>query len=132
MIISTFDKETIRAIRVDLNNALKEVAAKYGMAIGAGDASFNAMTATYKLVCAIGVEPQDSPTMGQYTLELKKMHPLLFPDLKLDARYSLGSGVYEIVGYNSRARKHPMLLRNIANNKVARAPIADVRKAKII
>lgn len=132
MSITNLDKATIKAIRADVNAALKEVAEKYGMAISAGDASYNTQTATFKLVCAVGADPSDNATLGQYNVELKKIHPLLFPTLSLDARYRVGSGVYEIVGYNSQARKHPMLLRNIANNKVAKAPIAELLKAEVV
>ena len=51
--INQFDRQTLRALRVDLDNAMATIASKYGIQLSAGNISFTPETATIKVAAGI-------------------------------------------------------------------------------
>ena len=51
--INQFDRQTLRALRVDLDNAMATIASKYGIQLSAGNISFTSETATIKVAAGI-------------------------------------------------------------------------------
>lgn len=51
--INQFDRQTLRALRADLDNAMATIASKYGIQLSAGNISFTSETATIKVAAGI-------------------------------------------------------------------------------
>ena len=51
--INQFDRQTLRALRVDLDAAMATIASKYGIQLSAGNISFTSETATIKVAAGI-------------------------------------------------------------------------------
>lgn len=120
-------KELIREIRDDVNAALAEVARKHGLAIHAGNASFDTNAATFKLVCSTVAE--DGKAMTPEASAYQQVAGM-FGWVPLFSTISIGRDEYTVVGYNSRARKQPVIVeRNgkrfkVGESLVIRSPVA--------
>jgi hypothetical protein len=136
MTIAKFDKVNLNILRADINAALAAVAEKHGIKIGAGSARYLDTTATFKLECvANGAGTGDdtvSARIDKFAEAFKRHAPMLFNDLTMEATYRIGSDNYKIVGYNSRAREYPLLLKNISSGKVYKFAEDRVREAKVV
>lgn len=51
--INQFDRQTLRALRADLDSAMAAIASKYGIQLSAGNISFTPETATIKVAAGI-------------------------------------------------------------------------------
>ena len=51
--IQQFDRQSLRALRVDLDSAMATIASKYGIQLSAGNISFTPETATIKVAAGI-------------------------------------------------------------------------------
>ena len=136
MTIAQFDKANLSTLRDDINAALAAVAEKHGIKIGAGSARYLDTTATFKLECvASGAGTGDenaSARIDKFADAFKRYAPIYFKGLTMDATYRIGSADYKIVGYNSRAREYPLLLKEVKSNKVYKFAEDRVRAAKVI
>jgi hypothetical protein len=100
-------KELIRQIRDDVNAALAEVGRKHGLAIHAGNATFDTNAAAFKLVCSTVSD------CGRAMTPEASLYDNLanqFGWVPLFSTISIGVDEYAVVGYNSRARKQPVIV----------------------
>lgn len=105
MKITKFDKPTLKDLRPEIDAALAPLAAKYGIKLTAGNASFQANNVTFKLNGTIIDSSGNAKT--QERMDLEALHPDL-----VDKKVSLSGGVVgTIVGYKTRAKKYPFLVR---------------------
>ena len=51
--IQQFDRQSLRALRVDLDQAMATIASKYGIQLSAGNISFTSETATIKVAAGV-------------------------------------------------------------------------------
>lgn len=100
-------KQTVQAIRDDVNAALAAVARKHGVTIHAGNCTYDANAATFKLVCSTvsdsgrALTPQASAyqrVAGFYGL------------VPLFSTVRIGVDEYTVVGWNARKRSKPVLV----------------------
>lgn len=131
--ITTFDRKNLPALRADINDALKALGEKYGISVQAGNASFQANNATFKLVCQVGEDKsirdlKDDKAADALTLYQK----LSFPDLRLDVNYQIGKEVFKITGYNTRGRTQPMLIQNIKTGSNHKCGLEMLRGARVV
>jgi hypothetical protein len=115
-------KTTIQLLRDDVNAALAAVASKHGLAIRAGNATYNENAVTFKLVCSTvsdGGRPMTPQATAYAQLAGVMNWAPLFSTIKV------GIDEYTVVGYNARARKQPVIVeRNGKQFKVAESLVA--------
>ena len=100
----------LKELRKDIDSALKETSEKYKLKIKAGNCSYEADTATFKLTCSV---------LGALTREQKDLKQIAkYKNLDLDkvVEYIKGEKL-KLFGYKNRARKLPYILINLSNNK---------------
>lgn len=103
--ITKFDKPTLRALRADIDAALASVGAKHGIDLKAGNASFDATIATFKLNCSL--LSSDGKVETKEMIALKAYYPAL-----VGKQLSIGPKTHgTIVGFNRNAQKYPFLLQ---------------------
>jgi hypothetical protein len=104
--INQFDRQSLRALRVDLDSAMATIASKYGIQLSAGNISFTSDTATIKVAAGIikngTVMTVEAKSFNQY----KRL-------VGLDA-FNVGDSIniqgkqYTITGYKPRSSKAPV------------------------
>jgi len=104
--INQFDRQSLRALRVDLDSAMAAIATKYGIQLSAGNISFTSDTATIKVAAGIikngTVMTAEAKSFDQY----KRLVGL--------GAFSVGDSItlqgkqYTITGYKPRSSKAPV------------------------
>jgi len=107
MKVSNFDKPSIKAIRVAMDEALAKVSAEYGIKISTGNARFSADEVTFKVKAnTIGtggvVKTKEAQAWDIYA----NMNGL--GHLSVGDSVQLQGKSFTIKGYNTRARKSPI------------------------
>jgi hypothetical protein len=106
--INQFDRQTLRALRVDLDAAMATIASKYGIQLNAGNISFTSDTATIKVAAGIikngTVVTAEAKSFDQY----KGLVGL--------GAFNVGDSIniqgkqYTITGYKPRSSKAPVCI----------------------
>ena len=107
MKVTNFDKPTVKAIRMAMDNALAKVEKEYGITIKTGNARFSGDEVTFKV---------KANTMGDNgTVNTKEANMWnLYADmnglghLKVGDTVNLQGKSFTIAGWNTRARKSPV------------------------
>ena len=107
MKVTNFDKPTIKAIRMAMDNALATVEKEYGITIKTGNARFSGDEVTFKV---------KANTMGDNgTVNTREANMWnLYADMNGLGHLSVGDTVnlqgksFTIAGWNTRARKSPV------------------------
>jgi hypothetical protein len=104
--INQFDRQSLRALRADLDSAMATIANKYGIQLNAGNISFTAETATIKVAAGIikngTVVTAEAKAFDQY----KRLVGL--------GAFNVGDSIniqgkqYTITGYKPRSSKAPV------------------------
>jgi hypothetical protein len=115
--INQFDRQTLRALRVDLDNAMATIASKYGIQLSAGNISFTSETATIKVAAGIikngTVMTAEAKAFNQY----KRL-------VGLEA-FNVGDAIqiqgkeYTIKGYKPRSKSAVVIERDGRSYKVS-------------
>ena len=107
MKVTNFDKPTIKAIRMAMDNALATVEKEYGITISTGNARFSGNEVTFK------VKANTKSADGTVNTKEAQMWDLYAPThglghLKVGDTINLQGKSFTIAGYNTRARKSPI------------------------
>jgi len=108
MQVTNFDKPTIKAIRMAMDNALAQVAQEYGITINTGNARFSGNEVTYKVRANI----VDGATGTAITKEATNWD--LYKNSIGLGQFNVGDTItlqgknFTLKGYNTRARKSPI------------------------
>ena len=128
--ITSFDKQNLPQLRAEINAALEAIGTKFGISLQAGNASFLATNATFKLVCQVGEDKTIRDLKSEKAAAaLKAFQPLYFRQLPLDKHYKMEGEVFEIVGYNTRGRTRPMQIKSIKSGKEYKCSIEQLERA---
>ena len=105
--IESFNKPQIVQLRSEIDNALDQVAKKYGITISAGNCSFSGNEANFKLkLNTIGdggtVITRESKMWDLYKSRTNCSH------LNIGDTITIQGNSYTLSGYNTRARKAPV------------------------
>jgi hypothetical protein len=105
--IESFNKPQIVQLRSEIDNALDQVAKKYGITISAGNCSFSGNEANFKLkLNTIGdggtVITRESKMWDLYKSRTNCSH------LNIGDTITIQGNSYTLSGYNTRARKAPI------------------------
>jgi len=104
--INQFDRQSLRALRVDLDSAMAAIASKYGIQLSAGNISFTSDTATIKVAAGIikngTVMTAEAKSFDQYKRLVGLGH------LSVGDSITLQGKQYTITGYKPRSSKAPV------------------------
>jgi hypothetical protein len=112
MKVQQFDKPTIKAIRMAMDNALAQVAQEYGITINTGNARFTGNEVTFKVKANTVGEGGQAITKEAQTFELVKgQHGL--DHLSVGDTVTLQGKEFILKGFNTRARKSPIQIEDL-------------------
>ena len=112
MKVTNFDKPTIKAIRMAMDQALATVASEYGITINTGNARFSGNEVTFKVKAntqsADGtVNTKEAQMFGLYKDSEGLGH------LNVGDTVTLQGKSFILKGYNTRARKSPIQIEDM-------------------
>lgn len=119
------NRKLLEALRTDINEALKAVGKKHGVTIEAGNARFSALDIDMHLNIAIAKTDGFDPEKERWDKSI------LFTGLKPEdygAKIVLGKETFTISGFNPKAQKNRILIRNAAGTEYV-ADVPSVLKA---
>lgn len=112
MEINKFNRSTVKGLRVEMDAALAEISKKYGIKISTGNASFTGDEVTFKVKANV----IDSETGNVLTQEAKNFeiykNSIGLSSLSVGDTIKLRGKSYTITGYNTRARKSPIGIKD--------------------
>jgi hypothetical protein len=109
--ITQFDRPILRALRSDIEAALKAVAAKHGISLNAGGLSFEPQRFSMKLEGAvIGADGNDASSEAASFTRFAAAFGFAPGDL--GKRIMLGGKLFTIIGLRPNAPKRPVLLED--------------------
>ena len=125
MKVTNFDKPTIKAIRMAMDQALATVANEYGITINTGNARFSGNEVTFK------VKANTQSADGTVNTKEAQMWDLYAPThglghLSVGDTIQLQGKSFTIAGYNTRARKSPINITD-ANGRGYKCSVAMVK-----
>ena len=119
--IKEFNKGNLQALRTELDALHKALEKKYGIELKVGNASYSNNEVTFKL---------KANTIGEGGTVVTK-EALNWPlyasmnglgQLALGDKVALDGSIYEITGWNTRARKSPVMIKDIKTGASYKCP----------
>ena len=107
MKVTNFDKPTIKAIRMAMDQALATVANEYGITINTGNARFSGNEVTFKVKANTMGNDGTVNTKEAQMFDLYK-NSIGLGHLNVGDTINLQGKSFTIAGYNTRARKSPI------------------------
>ena len=112
MKVTNFDKPTIKAIRMAMDQALATVANEYGITINTGNARFSGNEVTFKVKAnTVDGATGNAITKEAQTFELVK-HQEGIGHLSVGDTVTLQGKEFILKGFNTRARKSPIQIED--------------------
>ena len=113
--IKQFNRTNIKGLRNEIDEALDQVAKKYGITISAGNCTFSGNEANFKLkLNTIGeggtVITRESQNWDFYKNRTQCTH------LNVGDKITIQGNPYTLTGYNTRARKAPIQFKDSRGN----------------
>ena len=113
MKVTNFDKPTIKAIRMAMDQALATVANEYGITINTGNARFSGNEVTFKVKAnTVDGATGNAITKEAQTFELVK-HQEGIGHLSVGDTVTLQGKEFILKGFNTRARKSPIQIEDL-------------------
>jgi hypothetical protein len=125
MKVSNFDKPSIKAIRLAMDEALAKVSKEYGIKISTGNARFSSDEVTFKVkanvigTCGI-VKTKEAQAWDLYAKHEGLGHLSVGDTIQLQGKS------FTIAGYNTRARKSPINITD-SNGRGYKCSVAMVK-----
>ena len=107
MKVSNFDKPSIKAIRMAMDEALAKVSKEYGIKISTGNARFSSDEVTFKVKANVIGTGGVVKTKEAQAWDIYAKHEGL-GHLSVGDTINLQGKQFTIAGYNTRARKSPI------------------------
>jgi hypothetical protein len=108
--INQFDRQSLRALRADLDSAMAAIATKYGIQLNAGNISFTSDTATIKVAAGIIKNGTAVTAEAKAFDQYKRMVGL--GHLSVGDSITLQGKAYTITGYKPRSSKAPVCVEH--------------------
>ena len=113
MKVTNFDKPTIKAIRMAMDNALATVEKEYGITISTGNARFSGNEVTFKVKAnTVDSATGNAITKEAQTFELVKNQEGI-GHLSVGDTVTLQGKQFILKGFNTRARKSPIQIEDM-------------------
>jgi len=110
--ITNFDKPTIKAIRVAMDDALAQVEKAYGIKISTGNARFSGNEVTFKVKANTVTDSGSAITKEAQMFDIVK-HQHGISHLSVGDQVTLQGKQFTIKGFNTRARKSPINIEDM-------------------
>lgn len=119
-------KQSVHAMRADIEKALESVGAKYNVQFDLGNCRFSANNARFQLNFASINEAGIAETKERTDFKtLASLHGL-DPNL-LDSTVQISGDSYKIVGLKKRCYARPILVEKVKNNRVYKIDVATLK-----
>ena len=139
MTTTVITRDLLKALRTEMDAALKAVAERHGLLITTGNASFGPTAATFKLAVAVkgaGVSESSEDARTVKAASDWKMQAGLYglnPEW-LGERFSVNGNFYRVIGLMPRRPKFPVLAEKIqvggaSSGKNTLFPIETIQRA---
>ena len=116
--INQFDRQTLRALRVDLDATMASIASKYGIQLNAGNISYTAETATIKVQA--GVISKSGQVMTKEAQAFNQYKRLVgLGNLNIGDAINIQGKEYTISGYKPRSKNAVIVQRDGRGYKVS-------------
>ena len=121
MKITQINRDVCKQLRVDMNEAIRSKLEEYGLEGEFLNGSFDSELVTFKVDIKIAGamdkrEKQLSSSLSWYVKHLANTFEL-DEELILNEEYLHGREKYKLVGYNSKAKRYPLIMENIESKK---------------
>ena len=119
--IKEFNKANLQALRTELDALHKALEKKYGIALKVGNASFNSNEVTFKLKA-------NTVSANGTTVTKEALNWPLYAELNGVGHFNIGdkvklnNSIYEITGWNTRARKSPVMIKDTKTGASYKCP----------
>ena len=110
--ITNFDKPTIKAIRVAMDDALAQVEKAYGIKISTGNARFSGNEVTFKVKANTVTSAGNAITKEAQMFDIVK-HQEGIGHLSVGDIVTLQGKQFTLKGFNTRARKSPINIEDM-------------------
>ena len=125
MKVTSFDRPTVKALRVDLDSALAKVAKEYGIEISTGNISFSGDNCSIKVKAS--VIGSDGTVMTKEATDFARYAKLHGLDAKVGDTFMNAGVTYTITGWKSRSRKYPVTAKSSKDGKTYKVPVRMVK-----
>ena len=125
MKVTSFDRPTVKALRVDLDSALAKVAKEYGIEISTGNISFSGDNCSIKVKAS--VIGNDGTVMTKEATDFARYAKLHGLDAKVGDTFMNAGTVYTITGWKSRSSKYPVTAISSQDGKTYKVPVRMVK-----
>lgn len=121
--IKEFNRETLRVLRKSFDADLMELQIKYGLTFKVGHISYTDTSATIKVEAALSGVDVAKENFNFYATKFG-LKPEYFG--KVTKINGIG---YQVAGIKPRARKYPILMKNLQNGVTVKVPSHVVKQA---
>ena len=119
--IKEFNKGNLKALRTELDALHKALEKKYGIELKVGNASYSNNEVTFKLKA-------NTISANGTVVTKEALNWPLYADLNGVGHFNVGDkvnlngSIYEITGWNTRARKSPVMIKDIKTGASYKCP----------
>tara|TARA_R110000822_G_C14970721_1_gene457283 strand:+ start:67 stop:486 length:420 start_codon:yes stop_codon:yes gene_type:complete len=121
MKITQINKEVCRQLRVDMNEAIRSKLEEYGLEGEFLNGSFDDELVTFKVDIKIAgaMDKRDKQLSSSLTWYAKYIAEELGVDKDdiLNKEYRMGVTRYKLIGYNSKAKRYPLIMEDTKTGK---------------
>jgi hypothetical protein len=125
MKVTSFDRPTVKALRVDLDSALAKVAKEYGIEISTGNISFSGDNCSIKVKAS--VIGSDGTVMTKEATDFDRYARYELPGVKVGDTFMNAGTTYTITGWKARSRKYPVTAVSSQDGKTYKVPVRMVK-----
>jgi hypothetical protein len=109
--INKFDKNNLKALRVEMDSALESISKRFGITIKTGNASFSGNECTFKV--KLNTKGTDGTVITKESMDWDRHKGLHGMDhLNVGDPITIQGNRYTLSGFNTRARKAPVNFTN--------------------
>ncbi len=128
--MNKFDKQGVRSLSEEMQEAMKVVAKKHNVTINFLSSRYSDADATFRFKTVL-----NAPKKGVLTAEQRNydLHAALNPiPPRNTVVKSSANQLFELLGWNSRARKYPIVAKDVATNTLYKLGVSYVEDCTIV
>ena len=126
MKVQEFNKVNLRQINNEMEEAMKSIAAKYGLEIKMGNTRFSGRNATLKF--EMMTVSEGGQVMSKEAIDFNRYKNYKGIQANLGDSFEYEGETYTIVGYKARSSKYPILVESARDGKRYKFPINLVNR----
>lgn len=128
--ITNFDRPTVKSLRTSLEADLATIALKYGITMELGNARFSDHECNFKFKLNT-IATDGTPVETKEAAAFARHAPLLgFDQWRVGDTIRLSGKTFNITGFNTRARKSPISIKEHLTGKLYKISVAMLKSAE--